>query len=293
MHRFYRTLKGLAAVAVMFAVVMAGTAQHARAQAAGGQAAAQTAQPQKKVKDQGEYDIYNNVIKDFGAQTWPKLQQDLDIWAQKYADSDYKDDRLYYYIWAYNGTNQPGKELDLAGQLLARDLKSVFTDPAQILRILFMTCANIQKAQTPTAEQTATGEKAAHALLDFVPTYFVAANRPAGTGDADWAKAAKDVETLATETLKVIATRPGMDLLQKYRAEKDVKYCEPAEAALTTALKQFPDNALIAYNLASAQLCQRQARPEKIPVAIYEFARADCGRGSLCGHNHRRHENGR
>jgi len=50
----------------MFAVFMAGTAQHARAQAAGGQtaapaaggqAAAQTAQPQKKVKDQGEYDI--------------------------------------------------------------------------------------------------------------------------------------------------------------------------------------------------------------------------------------------
>jgi hypothetical protein len=258
----------------MYAVVMAGTAQHARAQAAGGQAAAPTAQPQKKVKDQGEYDIYNNVIKDFGAQTWPKLQQDLDIWVQKYADSDYKDDRLYYYVWAYNGTKQPGKELDLAGQLLARDLKSVYTDPAQILRLLFMTCANIQAAQTPTAEQTATGEKAAHALLDFVPTYFVAANKPAGTGDADWAKAAKDVETLATETLKVIATRPGMDLLQKYRAEKDAKYCDPAEAALTTALKQFPDNAIIAYNLASAELCQRQAKPEKIPVAIYEFARA-------------------
>ena len=76
MQRFYRTLKGIAAVAVMFAVVMAGTAQHARAQAAGGQAAAgqaaaATAQPQKKVKDQGEYDIYNNVLKDAGAQAWP------------------------------------------------------------------------------------------------------------------------------------------------------------------------------------------------------------------------------
>ena len=65
----------------MFAVFMAGTAQHARAQAAGGQAAApaaggqaaaQTAQPQKKVKDQGEYDIYNNVLKDAGGQAWAK-----------------------------------------------------------------------------------------------------------------------------------------------------------------------------------------------------------------------------
>ncbi len=274
MQKFYRTLKGIAAVAVMGAVVMAGTAQHARAQAAGGQAAAQTAQPQKKVKDQGEYDIYNNVLKDFAAQTWPKLLQDLDTWAQKYPDSDYKDDRLYYYVQAYNGANQPGKELDIAGQLMARDLKTVFKDPAQVLRVLYMTCVSIQKAPAPTAEQTATGEKAAHELLDFVPTYFVAANKPANTSDADWAKAGKDVDTMADATLRVIALRPGMELLQKYRAEKDVKYCEPAEAALTKALQQFPDGAIIAYNLASAELCQRQAKPEKIRVAIYEFARA-------------------
>ena len=258
----------------MCAVVMAGMAQHARAQAAGGQAAAQTAQPQKKVKDQGEYDIYNNVLKDAGAQTWAKLLQDLDTWAQKYPDSDYKDDRLYYYVQAYSGANQPGKGLDAAGQLMAKDLKTVFKDPAQVLRLLYMTCVNIQKDPSPTAEQTAIGEKAAHELVDFVPTYFVAANKPAGTSDADWTKAGKDVDNMATETLKVIALRPGMELLQKYRTEKDVKYCEPAEAALTKALQQFPDNAIIVYNLASAALCQRAAKPEKIPVAIYEFARA-------------------
>ena len=103
MHNLHRILKAVAAVAVMGAVVMTATAQHARAQAAGGQAAAQTAQPQKKVKDQGEYDIYNAVLKDAGAQSWPKLVQDLDTWAQKYADSDYKDDRLYYYVQAYSG----------------------------------------------------------------------------------------------------------------------------------------------------------------------------------------------
>jgi hypothetical protein len=258
----------------MFAVVMAGTAQHARAQAAGGQAAAQTAQPQKKVKDQGEYDIYNNVLKDAGGQAWPKLLQDLDTWAQKYPDSDYKDDRLYYYVQAYSGGNQPGKELDIAGQLLARDLKTVFTDPKQVLTVLYMTCVNVQKAPTPTADQTAIGAKAAHQLVDFVPAYFVAANKPAATSDADWTKTGKDLTTLADGTLRIIAMRPGMDLLQKYQAEKDVKYCDPAEAALTTALQQFPDGAIIAYNLGRAQLCQRAAKPEKIPIAIYEFARA-------------------
>ena len=259
----------------MCAVVMAGTAQHARAQAAGGQAAAQTAQPQKKVKDQGEYDIYNNVLKDVGGQAWPKLLQDLDTWAQKYPDSDYKDDRLYYYVQAYSGGNQPGKELDIAGQLLARDLKTVFTDPKQVLTVLYMTCVNVQKAPAPTADQTATGAKAAHQLVDFVPAYFVAANKPAATSDADWTKTGKDLTTLADGTLRIIAMRPGMDLLQKYQPpEKDIKFCEPAEAALTTALQQFPDGAIIAYNLGRAELCQRAAKPEKIPVAIYEFARA-------------------
>jgi hypothetical protein len=278
-------LKGIAAVAVLCAVVMAGTAQHARAQAAGGQAAAQTAQPQKKVKDQGEYDIYNNVLKDAGAQTWPKLLQDLDTWAQKYPESDYKDDRLYYYVQGYSGGGQFGKELDVAGQLLAKDLKAVFPDPKQVLTVLYMTCVSVQKAPAPTADETAAGEKAAHALVDFVPMYFVAANKPANTSDADWTKTGKDLDTLANSTLRVIAMRPGMELLQKYTASgnKDTSSCAPAEEALAKALKQYPDAAIIAYNLGRAELCQRAATPGKIPVAIYEFARASATDPSLGG----------
>jgi hypothetical protein len=137
-----------------------------------------------------------------------------------------------------------------------------------------MSCVNVQKAPAPTAEQTATGEKAARALMEFVPTYFVSANKPAATSDADWTKTGKDLTNLADGTLRVIAMRPGMELLQKYQADKDVKNCEAAEAALTKALQQFADGAIIAYNLGRAELCQRQAKPEKIPIAIYEFARA-------------------
>jgi hypothetical protein len=87
-----------------------------------------------------------------------------------------------------------------------------------------MTCVNVQKAPTPTADQTAIGAKAAHALMDFVPTYFVAANKPAATSDADWTKTGKDLTTLADGTLRIIAMRPGMDLLAEVQAEKDVKY---------------------------------------------------------------------
>jgi hypothetical protein len=79
--------------------------------------------------------------------------------------------------------------------------------------------------------------------------------------------------------------RPGMELLQKYTASgnKDISFCEPAEAALTKALQQFADGAIIAYNLGRAQLCQRAAKPEKIPIAIYEFARAAVIDSSLGG----------
>src|SRR4029077_1397325 len=111
LHIFYRTYHRVAAVAVMGAVIITGTAQLAQAQTA----------PEKKVKDQGEYDIYNQTLKD---QPNPAaLLKDLDTWAQKYPESDYKDDRLYYYIQAYNGTNQPAKVLEIGSQLMARDLK--------------------------------------------------------------------------------------------------------------------------------------------------------------------------
>ena len=52
---FYRTYHRIAAVAVLGAVALTGAAQLAHAQAA---------PAEKKVKDQGEYDIYNQTLKD-------------------------------------------------------------------------------------------------------------------------------------------------------------------------------------------------------------------------------------
>ena len=162
----------------MGAVILTGTAQLAQAQAPA----------EKKVKDQGEYDIYNQTLKD--AANPAALLKDLDNWAQKYPESDYKDDRLYYYIQAYNGTNQPAKVLEVGSQLMARDLKKVYTDPKagpqQMLTVLYLMSVNIQKLPTPTADQTAAGEKAARQLQEFVPTFFTAANKPAGATDAAW-----------------------------------------------------------------------------------------------------------
>ena len=132
-------------------MVVTGTAQFAHAQAP----------PEKKVKDQGEYDIFNQTIKD--ASNPAQQIKDLDTWTQKYPDSDYKDDRLYYYIQAYNATNQPAKVLEIGSQLMGRDLKTVFKDPKsgpqQVLTVLYLMSVNILKLQTATPEQLAAGRK--------------------------------------------------------------------------------------------------------------------------------------
>src|SRR5260370_2626302 len=116
-HYIYRTFQRIAAVAVIGAVVITGTAQFAQAQAA----------PEKKVKDQGEYDIFNQTIKD--ASNPAQQIKDLDTWTQKYPDSDYKDDRLYYYIQANNATNQPANGLAIGSQLRGRTSNQDFHDP--------------------------------------------------------------------------------------------------------------------------------------------------------------------
>jgi hypothetical protein len=253
------------------AVVLTGIAQLAQAQAP-----AAAAPPEKKVKDQGEYDIYTQTTKD---QANPAaLLKDLDTWAQKYPETDYKDDRQYYYIAAYNGTNQPGKVLEVGSQLMARDLKKVYSDPKagpqQVLTVLYMMSVNVVKLPTPSAEQMAIGEKAARALQEFVPNFFTAANKPAGATDAAWTEGRTTMEKVAKDTLMYIATKPGADAMARFTATKDVKECAAAESGYKKALEQFPDNAFIAYQLGRALRCQQTAGPEKVPQALYEFARA-------------------
>ena len=284
MHISNRTYHRVAAIAIMGAVILTGTAQLARAQAAAAPAAqapatpAPGAPPEKKVKDQGEYDIYNQSIKD---QANPAaLLKDLDTWTQKYPETDYKDDRQYYYIAAYNGVvpPQPAKVLEVGSALMARDLKKVFTDPKagpqQILTVLYMMSVNLLKLPTPSPDQMASGEKAARALQEFVPNFFTAANKPGGATDAAWTEGRTTMEKVAKDTLIYIATKPGADAMNRYTASKDAKECVTGEASYKKALEQFPDNAFVAYQLGRALRCQQTAGPEKVPQALYEFARA-------------------
>jgi len=262
MRRLYRTFKGIAATAAMVAFVTTGAAQLASAQAA----------PEKKVKDQGEYDIYNQVLKD----TDPAKQiQDLDTWTQKYPESDYKsDDRPYLYLQAYNKAKQPAKVLEVGEQLMSKGLKTLYKNDQQILTILFTVCVNLQALPSPAAAQFAVGQKAAQELQTFIPTFFTPANKPPAASDADWTQARNTMDKVAKDTLMFIATKPGVDAMNRYTTSKDPKDCVTAEAAYRKALEQFVDSPAIAYQLGRALRCQQAASVEKVPQAIYEFARA-------------------
>ncbi len=258
MHKFSRTLRGMAAVAVIGAVAMAAAAQYARAQAAGSPPAA----AEKKAKDQGEADIFNEVIKDVSppSPNFAKALTDLDTWKQKYPETEYKDERLYYYVQAYNGTKQFGKVVDTVAELMATDLNKTFKDWRQVLQILFNASANVQQIPSPTPEQLAAGDKAAHALVDYD-------KKPDGMSDADWTTLRSQLQSQGKATMLWLALYPG-NLATK---NKD---CAGAEVAYTKALQDYPDNAAIAYALGGAQICQQKANPEKISQALYEIARA-------------------
>ena len=266
MYRLIQTFQKIAAFAVVGAMAVSGTAQLASAQA-----------PEKKVKDQGEYDLFNQTLKDASN---PQQQiKDLDTWTQKYPESDYKDDRLLYYLQAYNGANQPAKVLEVGGGLMARDLKSVFmkdpkAGPQQVLQVLYLMTANFAKLPSATPEQIATGTKAAQALKDYVGEYFTAANKPAGTSDADWAKTKDQVASLSNAVLMSMASRPGAEAMAKYRTDKNTANCTTAEDAYKKALQQYPDSAAIAFGLGTAEVCLYKVTPDKINAGLWYLARA-------------------
>src|SRR5215472_7857352 len=175
-HKWLRTLIGIASLLIFGVVVTLGTVPTAHAQAAPA--------AQKKPKDNAEYDIFNEVIKDIQGNNSAKAVTDLDTWSQKYPESDYKDDRLYYYMQAYSKANppQPAKVVDYGTQLVNKGLKNTFSDPQQgptvILNVLYLLTATVPTLPNPTPDQIALGEKAAHDLLDYVPGFFAADKKP-------------------------------------------------------------------------------------------------------------------
>jgi len=259
MYNLVMTAKQLAVVAALGALVFTG-AELARAQAPA----------TKNYKDQGEYDIYNEVTKDVVGNNFTKAITDLDTWKNKYPESDYRNERSVLYVQAYAGAKQFNKAVDAAGEIINKGLDQTLNDPKTGARdqitVLFTTCQAIGAVQNPTPDEIATGEKAARQLADFN-------KKPEGVTDEAWATAKGQLQAAAKGALMAIAVMPGMAAMAKQPPD-----CPTAETAFTKALKDYPDKSFISYNLGRALNCEARATPDKAgdigPRAIYQFVRA-------------------
>jgi hypothetical protein len=277
-QKYMKTIIGLAAVAALGVVAITTTAQEARAQAAAA-AQAPTAKKPKQVKDTGEYDIYNEVIKDSTQQNAAKkFLTDLDTWTQKYPDTEFKDVRSMYYVQAYAANAEGGKALDAAKPLVDKGidgLKDGLDNPGFVLNLLYLT-ARAAAAQaavgTATADQLATGSKAAQLLSEFAKTYFAKENKPASMTDDAWAAGLKQVEDQAKGTQFQIAVGPGTAMLKAN--PRDPVACASAETTFRKAIQDYPDSGAAAKLVGDVDLCQQSATPAKAQQALYMYARA-------------------
>ena len=165
------------------------------------------APPRKTPRSQEETALYNEAIKDVRSNNPAKAIQDLDTWTKRFPYSDLQNDRLYLYMQSYSRVKppQPAKVVECGAQLMAKDLKTIFSDPESILVVLYLMTVNVGNIPNPTRELLALGNKAARALLDYVPEYFTPGRKPADTSDADWVKMRTEMEAVARQALAFIA----------------------------------------------------------------------------------------
>ena len=273
-----KTIIGMAAVAALGLVALTTTAHIARAQAAAA-AQAPAGKKAKAVKDTGEYDIYNEVIKDASQpNAAKKFLTDLDTWSQKYPNTDFKDNRTMYYVQAHAANNEAGKALDAAKPLLDKGidgLKEGLDGDGPVLQFLFLTsrvAAALAATGSPTPEELATGTQAAQMLTDFGKGYFAADKKPANLTADQWAQGLKQILDQAQGTQFQIAMYPGASILKAN--PKDPATAAAAEAAFRKAIPQYPNSGVLAAQLAAVSLTQQSTTPAKAQQALYFYARA-------------------
>ncbi|MGH9660021.1 MAG: hypothetical protein ACRD96_15845 [Bryobacteraceae bacterium] len=191
---------------------------------------------EKKVKDQQEYDLFNEIGKTADPSKRLGL---LDTWKQKYPETDFKEERLQFYLGTYQALQQGIKMAEVAKEWLA-------LDPKAVTALYWLTL--LTETLPPTPDSLATGEKAAQGLL--------AAQKPEAVKPEDWAKLKTNI--IAYKTLGFIGS-----------ARKDFK---TAEQQYTKVLELEPNFAEVSYALGMAIFQQKD--PDRQPAVLFHWGRA-------------------
>jgi len=221
--------------------------------------AAGQAQTQKNWKDRAEYDLYAEIVKPDA--TPAARLANLDKWKSGYAQSEYGPERTKIYLITYQQLNRHREAFDIATEILKTDPN----DQASVQEILgFIRALMPQQANAALSAQNKadleTAEKVARYLLANPDALYGPSKKPQGVADDAWAKTKPTMMNFAQFTLAYVA------VTQKDTAK--------AETELTKTLQADPTNAQASYMLAGILLGQQKEHPDKMPLAMFEYARA-------------------
>jgi hypothetical protein len=221
----------------------------------------------KNWKDRAEFDLYDSIVKDTNAQT---RLQNLDKWKSTYAQSEYADVRLKAYLVTYQQLMKHREAIDMAAEILKADPNDIasLTEIVGYVLTLLPQQANAQLNAQNRAD-IELGDKTARYIVDNVDKIYAADKKPQGTSDEQWAAAKPTIRNFSQFTLARLAI-----------AAKDTA---KAETELGKTVQMDPTNAQAAYMLAGNLLAQQKTAPEKMPTALFYYARAASydGQGAL------------
>ena len=230
--------------------------------------AAGQAPAQKNWKDRAEYDLYAEIVKPDA--TPAARLGNLDKWKSGYAQSEYAPERTKIYLITYQQLNRHREAFDIATEILKTDPN----DQASVQEILgFIRALMPQQANAALSAQNKSdldmAEKIARGLLANPDALYGPDKKPQGVADDAWAKTKPTMMNFAQFTLAYIGV-----------TQKDIA---KAETELTKTLQADPTNAQASYMLAGILLGQQKDHPEKMPLAMFEYARAATydGAGSM------------
>jgi len=196
------------------------------------------AAPEKKYKDDAEFQLYDSILKDTNPKTkLDKLQQ----WESKYPSTDFSKERKQLFFTTYVALNMPKQVVDSGKQILADDPKD--------FNALYYTMLLTQTLAASQPSILDDGEKASKALLATIDT------PPPGATADQWAKLRPAIEALAHQTLGFVAAQ---------RKNWDV-----AEQELSSSLKVDPNSGSSDY-----LMYLTMANKKNNSAAIFYYARA-------------------
>jgi len=210
---------------------------------------AKTDTAKKEWKGQEEYSLFQAFQK---ADLKGKIEA-LDKWKAAFPASDFAQEREEQYLFIYQQTNMNRQAFDKAAEIL-KTRPNHFYSLSAIERLIYTL------PMPPQAADLDTAERVSNYLLTNLDTVFAASNKPMDVKDADWANYKPAMQKAAQATLAWV-----------YVQRKDhVK----AEIELTKYLHMDPTQASTSLSLGEQVLAQNQEQPQKIPLGLYEFARA-------------------